>query len=97
MSLKELSKDQFIDLRKECRSDAEMSRRLNCSRQYLNYIRKSLGVNSNKGVKSLRDEKIFKDSLLKMSMVRMSRKYKLSVCHIYRIIKKMEEDWKKVN
>ena len=93
----DISKEDFLDLRKKHKSDSEIAKELNCSRQYLNYIRKSFSIPSIKKNSITRDEKIFQDSFTNKSKLRISRKYKISVCHIYRIIKKMEESWKKKN
>ena len=96
-NLKEISKEEFLELRKECVSDAELAGKLNCSRQYINHMRKIFGISSRRKDMASRDEKIYLDSIAKVKRTTMSRKYKLSVCQIYRIIKKVEESWKKKN
>jgi len=93
--MRDISKEDFLDLRKKHKSDSEIAKELNCSRQYLNYLRKSFCIPSIRKNNITRDEKIFQESFTNKSKLRISRKYKVSVCHVYRVIKKWRDFGKK--
>jgi DNA invertase Pin-like site-specific DNA recombinase len=92
--LSKLTKDQLIMLIASFGSDAAIARQLKCTRQMVHHLKKSLGIESSIKKKKSRNERILLDHQREMSGIDISNKYKISTSQSYRIIKKMEKEWK---
>ena len=97
MNISNIKREELILLLQKYRTDAGVGKMLGCSRQLIHQLRKKFRINSSrKSIKS-RNEKIFIAYKNKTNRIEMCRQFGLSTSHLYRVIKKMEDNWNRTN
>jgi len=85
-----ISRNDFLSLIKEFKSDAILAKNLNCSRQYVARLRKKFGISNTRDNIQKRNEKIVKEYQSMVPGIEISKKFNLSINQIYKIIRDTE-------
>jgi len=90
----DISKEHLIKLQDTFKTDEAISRLFNCTRQSIFYLRKRHGLPTVKKHIKSRDQKIFEAHNCNISSITIARNFKLSISHVYRIVRNMGEKCK---
>jgi DNA-directed RNA polymerase specialized sigma subunit len=86
-----ISKKQFVKLYKIYKTDTELAKALNVSRQYTWYLRKKFNIELKSETKTDRNKMIYTDNKLKrMPKIDIAKRHNLSRMTVHRILKSME-------